>query len=247
MSPDPYGQYHSPYLAMGNSPTNSVDPDGGYSKFGAWWRNGGSMNGVSEVGGEWGFDNADAGMWQFADDGIAINGSSLDHLKYFNSLNPKNRDFVAENKIMFGDDFVTPKLEGFYNIGSYLDISMGGVEAELGIRHRFDRFGRYYGISSHTGVAPTPSVGGISFFKVIRDANTGLKVVKVLGYKDAIKHAKNGGDVYTATRSAAKTLTKKISGGGKVIEDSAHGVGYYKHFHDLKRALGHIFFGTPKK
>lgn len=29
MSPDPYGQYHSPYLAMGNSPTNSVDPDGG--------------------------------------------------------------------------------------------------------------------------------------------------------------------------------------------------------------------------
>ncbi len=30
MSPDPYGQYHSPYLAMGNTPINGVDPDGGF-------------------------------------------------------------------------------------------------------------------------------------------------------------------------------------------------------------------------
>ncbi len=29
LSPNPKGQYHSPYLAMGNNPTNSVDPDGG--------------------------------------------------------------------------------------------------------------------------------------------------------------------------------------------------------------------------
>ncbi len=28
-APDPYGQYHSPYLAMGNNPVSSVDPDGG--------------------------------------------------------------------------------------------------------------------------------------------------------------------------------------------------------------------------
>jgi len=28
---DPYGQYFSPYLAMGNSHSNMIDPDGGYS------------------------------------------------------------------------------------------------------------------------------------------------------------------------------------------------------------------------
>lgn len=29
LSPDSYGQYHRPYLAMGNNPISRVDPDGG--------------------------------------------------------------------------------------------------------------------------------------------------------------------------------------------------------------------------
>ena len=31
LSTDPYGQYHSPYVAMGNDPVNQVDADGGLS------------------------------------------------------------------------------------------------------------------------------------------------------------------------------------------------------------------------
>lgn len=29
LTPDPYAQYHSPYLGMGNNPINGIDPDGG--------------------------------------------------------------------------------------------------------------------------------------------------------------------------------------------------------------------------
>lgn len=31
-SPDPYSQFHSPYLAMANNPVSNTDPDGGYTK-----------------------------------------------------------------------------------------------------------------------------------------------------------------------------------------------------------------------
>ena len=41
MSMDPYGQYASPYVGMGNSPVNGVDPDGGLN----WWVFGGALAG----------------------------------------------------------------------------------------------------------------------------------------------------------------------------------------------------------
>jgi RHS repeat-associated protein len=61
MAVDPYGQYYSPYLSMNNSPIMNVDIDGGFSKFGAWWRNGFSMKGVYQSGANdgprmWGFN-----------------------------------------------------------------------------------------------------------------------------------------------------------------------------------------------
>ncbi len=31
LTPDPYGQYASPYLGMGNDPVYRIDPDGGFS------------------------------------------------------------------------------------------------------------------------------------------------------------------------------------------------------------------------
>jgi len=33
---DPYNQYHSPYVGMGNDPVNNVDPNGGFAKVRAW-------------------------------------------------------------------------------------------------------------------------------------------------------------------------------------------------------------------
>lgn len=57
---DPFADlnnYQSPYVSMDNSPSNNTDPDGLYSRFGAWWRKikwGGSEIAKNEKTGEWG-------------------------------------------------------------------------------------------------------------------------------------------------------------------------------------------------
>lgn len=38
LTTDPYRQYASPYVGMGNDPANGIDPDGGYkTKWGRFW------------------------------------------------------------------------------------------------------------------------------------------------------------------------------------------------------------------
>lgn len=44
LTPDPYGQHHSPYLAMSNNPVSFIDPDGGEDV-----RNGFSWTGINEL------------------------------------------------------------------------------------------------------------------------------------------------------------------------------------------------------
>ncbi|MEO0776493.1 MAG: RHS repeat-associated core domain-containing protein [Bacteroidota bacterium] len=58
MTIDPYEQYHSPYLAMGNDPMGSVDPDGGFDIPPA---TGDFVNGQvhTDVDGTWLFQNGD--------------------------------------------------------------------------------------------------------------------------------------------------------------------------------------------
>lgn len=73
LSVDPYGQYASPYLGMGNNPVMGVDPDGGYSKFGAWIRNVFSSNPIYQSG----FDNKGKEVWGFNDkNGVAQFGEN---------------------------------------------------------------------------------------------------------------------------------------------------------------------------
>jgi len=61
LTTDPYRQYASPYLGMGNDPVNGIDPDGGWkTKLGAWlWK---TFNGGGEIVGE-------KGNWSVAQQG----------------------------------------------------------------------------------------------------------------------------------------------------------------------------------
>ncbi len=57
LAPDPAGQFHSPYLGMGNNPVSGVDPDGRYkTEFGARianFFNRGNGVGYNSIKGEW--------------------------------------------------------------------------------------------------------------------------------------------------------------------------------------------------
>ncbi len=54
---DSYRQFASSYVGMGNNPVSGVDPDGGYTWFGAYFRNGWSTEGLHQHQGtaEWGY------------------------------------------------------------------------------------------------------------------------------------------------------------------------------------------------
>lgn len=76
-STDPAGQYWSPYIGMGNNPMVNVDPDGAYSKAGAWWRSGFGLRGDIYQSGEdngnevWGFNTSD-GVAHFGNDSKSL-------------------------------------------------------------------------------------------------------------------------------------------------------------------------------
>src|SRR5690606_229936 len=65
LTTDPYGQYGSPYLGMGNDPINGIDPDGGWKwkLFANWARNRAEKAGLNpgelyKSNGEWGFNTS---------------------------------------------------------------------------------------------------------------------------------------------------------------------------------------------
>jgi RHS repeat-associated protein len=102
LSPDPYGQYASPYLVMGNNPIGMVDPDGGYSWAGAFlrWAGGGfegKMHQSTKMG-DWGINKpSNNTTFDPGDGGIGIQG----HTDYGERRNYIREGQIAELKDQF--------------------------------------------------------------------------------------------------------------------------------------------------
>jgi RHS repeat-associated protein len=144
LSPDPYGQYHSPYLGMGNNPISSIDPDGGWeSKFSAWWH--GLWDGRDgEI-----FQDKDKGDWgiKYSDWKNGEFTGSLDYggKRYEN----KNYDYNLHNATLTDKEFNLFYLQSFEKYETYekyFDYAgnvLGGVSAtdllQNGIKSLADR------------------------------------------------------------------------------------------------------------
>lgn len=67
-----------------------------------------------------------------------------------------------------------------------------------------------------------------------------------LSYSSAISYVRAGGSVFADSRRNAYKLARAV-GGGVPERDPAHGgIGYWKHYHAIRRGRrigGHIFYG----
>jgi hypothetical protein len=133
LSPDPYGQYASPYLGMGNNPIGMIDPDGGKAD----WHRDGSGNLVADAGDDAyslaqylniSVDEAFATFNQnFRISGAVLGGGELFfNTPYSNTTNWLSQVLVSNNKSSFDSDL-------FFNV-----MGTAGDTGEM-----FD-FGRHY-------------------------------------------------------------------------------------------------------
>jgi len=105
-STDPYGQFHSPYLGMGNNPVSEIDPDGGLS--GAAW---GAIAGTVVGGtagyiasdGDWGWALAGAGAGALG--GYAI-GGKISKSRMGNPIEGGKSGFLAKGTGFVSEDYL---------------------------------------------------------------------------------------------------------------------------------------------
>lgn len=154
LNPDPYGQHSSPYLGMGNSPVNTIDPDGGWeTRFGAWWH--GLWDGrdgkvfQSESMGDWGISYNGEGF-DPGDGGVGINGSYTFGGKRYN-----NSGYTSiPSKSNFSQNLNTntiPCIQCHNEFPSYAGSPFDGFQAETQLGQGIQTTG--YGVVGAVGSA----------------------------------------------------------------------------------------------
>lgn len=88
--------------------------------------------------------------------------------------------------------------------------------------------------------------GGLSAIKLIKLCAKGYKVIKTVGFKDAVKAARRGEDVLASSHSEAKEIARAASEGKRPIRDPAHKPeeGQQPHYHPTPRNGSHVLYNV---
>ncbi len=161
LTTDPYGQYASPYLGMGNNPIGMIDPDGGYTNwFAAFigWAGSGFKGKIEHTGGE---GNKNYSI--FHEGGVIHNGfgNTLDEVvvdrRFYGKNNAAYNNFsknVTNNFSLFwNSDFAREKIKDQYSFG--ISTNCGAIFGVNNTPINFTVLTR-----GEIGLYYTPSVGG---------------------------------------------------------------------------------------
>jgi RHS repeat-associated protein len=130
----------------------------------------------------------------------------------------------------------------FYNHHRTYDpyLTVGYTEADpLGLAAGWNRFGYANGnpllYSDESGLSP---------LKVIALCAKGYRVIKTVGFKEAVRAARRGENVLANSHAQAKQIARSAGNGKRPIRDPAHKPeeGQLPHYHPNPRNGGHIFY-----
>lgn len=121
MTTDPYGEYHSPYLGMGNNWVNQVDPDGGEDWYRdketgdiVWFDGSKEIEGYKHLG--YNYSTRDAyNNWTIYDGDLKAsfyNGELVDYYDQLDNveISVDNRSFIDRTS-NYASDFIAPFVE----------------------------------------------------------------------------------------------------------------------------------------
>ena len=84
---------------------------------------------------------------------------------------------------------------------------------------------------------------GLSVFKIIVLCKDGYKVIRKIGFKEAVRRARKGEDVLASSKRSAKQVADAASGGAKKsVKDAPHKPGQSPHYHPNPRTGSHVLY-----
>ncbi len=181
LTTDPYGQYASPYLGMGNDPINGIDPDGGYrTKLGRFlaWVGGGFQGKFVGNGDSWNPElNYGIQKGRFIDDGQGSFGGSLElYVDYGFDSSPSTTPLTADynGPILSGpwEPTQTGAATAMFPIGG-VDLVLSGIASQVDMSGNENMVLATMAVVISKGkVKPTTSVAlGKQTFKPFNKAN----------------------------------------------------------------------------
>lgn len=192
-NPDPYGQHHSPYLAMSNDPVNSVDPDGGEDfEFGYYLSN--LMNMIEANNNFEGIDGADDIIYKTWNK--KINDYETSTVKTHDTYDR----YIYKGGILDGEEYFFDLLT---NIGEWFGNRKG--ESAVGSFEHFLKLGRSKATNlvdaMNDWLTYTPEIEGE------RPINRGIRLGAGFSKEARKEYASGGMDMYNVNRAALNLVT----------------------------------------